>query len=399
MALIQKSFSDLITFTRASGGGRFNELGVYEWLPANQPRFDFDPVTGEAKGLLIEEQRTNLLTYSRDFANGVWAKTNVSITANTAISPDGTVTASTLAPSAGTGVTGRVQRTFSSTTGQMYTFSIYAKQKEVRYVRVLSTGATSSTVDAYFDLQTASSGYANGVTTSVTKVAFGYVLCSISIPATVTGTGTVYVQTVAAMGSPVITTDGTSGIYIWGAQLEAGSFPTSYIPTTTAQVTRAADVASVNVLSPWFNASEGTLFVEASTFGNRPAWVYAQVWDGTTSNRIGIARVQGTGVTAVVDTGGASQVATVGSDSAQIRAALAYRANDVSISRNGAVPEVDASVALPANLTQLAIGRSSGAGTFLNGHIRSIRYYPRAYYGDDLQYLSTHGYLPWEIAA
>lgn len=297
-------FSDLITFTRASGGGRFNAQGQYEWLAADQPRIDYDPVTGECLGLLIEEQRTQLNTVSAS-------------------------------PTAAQTVT---------VSGVAHTISFYG------------TGSVSLSGAHAASLTSA------GAYPARRKVTFTPTAGSL----TITPTGDVRML-----------------------QLEVGSFATSAIVGEGSQVTRAADVASVNVLSPWFNASEGTLFVEASTFGSRPAWAYAQVWDGTTSNRIGITRVQSSGVTAAVNTGGVSQVATVGSDSAQIRAALAYRANDVSISRNGAVPEVDASVALPANLTQLAIGRSSGADTFLNGHIRSAKYFPRRLSDTELQAMTA----------
>lgn len=298
------AFSDLITFTRSTGGGRFNAQGQYEWLPANTPRIDYDPVTGECLGLLIEEQRTRL----------------------------NLISAAPIAP------------------------------------QTVTVGASAQTI----------SFFGSG-SVDLTGAHTATLLGSGPFPARRTYTFT------PSAGSLTITPTGDVRML----QVEAGSFATSAIVGEGAQVTRAADIASVNELSPWFNPEAGTLFVEASTFGNRSAWVYAQVWDGTTSNRIGIARVQGSGVSAVVNTGGASQVATVSSDSAQIRAALAYRANDVSISRNGAVPEVDAAVALPANLTQLAIGRSSGPETFLNGHIRSAKYFPRRLSDTELQAMTA----------
>lgn len=68
MALVQKQFSDLITFTRSSAGGRFNDRGLFEMVPANQPRFDYDPVTRQPLGLLIEESRSNLIINSNGIA-------------------------------------------------------------------------------------------------------------------------------------------------------------------------------------------------------------------------------------------------------------------------------------------------------------------------------------------
>lgn len=283
--------------------------------------------------------------------------------------------------------------------GTLHTLSVIAKPGASTVIRLRYAGGASSDAtqnSATFNLVTGQviSKGSGIVAASIAPAGAGY--WQVSITGTQGSSSTGYLDigrgssTPGSLGETTYAGDGaTVEFFVLHNQIEVGAFPTSPIPTTTAQVTRAADVPSVNVLSPWFNASEGTLFVEASTFGNRPAWVYAQVWDGTTSNRIGIARVQGSGVSAVVNTGGASQVATVSSDSAQIRAALAYRANDVSISRNGAVPEVDASVALPANLTQLAIGRSSGPETFLNGHIRSAKYFPRRLSDSELQALTA----------
>jgi len=122
------AFSDLITFTRASGGGRFNASGQYEWLPANQPRFDYDPVTGEAKGLLIEEQRTNLLKSSNAFLPAYWTYSSATLAANSAMAPDATLTAGKLKEIAtATGVTHGVSTSSTITSGVQYTASVYVK--------------------------------------------------------------------------------------------------------------------------------------------------------------------------------------------------------------------------------------------------------------------------------
>ena len=98
-----------ITFTRSTTGSYYNSAGVLSTAAINAPRFDYDPVTLESVGLLIEESRTNLLTYSEQFDNAVWTKSNASITANAIIAPDGTLTADKLVED---GVTKEFDRIF-----------------------------------------------------------------------------------------------------------------------------------------------------------------------------------------------------------------------------------------------------------------------------------------------
>ena len=124
MSRTYDNFADLITFTRASTATFVGSNGLIQSATTNTPRIDFDPVTGDRKGLLIEEARTNLVTDSEDFTQWT-ASSNVSITSNTTTSPDGTLTADTANKTAGTFEA--VLRSVTVVDATDYTFFIYLK--------------------------------------------------------------------------------------------------------------------------------------------------------------------------------------------------------------------------------------------------------------------------------
>lgn len=398
------AFSDLITFTRSTGGGRFNAQGVYEWLPANQPRIDYDPVTGECRGLLIEEQRTNLLTYSSDFSNAVWNKTAVTITSNTSPSPSGLVDANKVIETTTNGQH-ELLRPISAAANSPHSCSIYMKKGERKYGYCGIYSAAGRNV-IVVDLDTGEitqnnyTGAESFRAADVTYVGDGWYRLTVALTTSSTGFYSVFGPSATGNpaqinGRPSYQGDGTSGIYIWGAQLEAGSFPTSYIPTTTAQVTRAADVASVNVLSPWFNPEQGTLFVEAVPAGFAPSintgWLSLD--DGTTANLIevrswGPLKSIATGRAAAGAVGSIIEATNKLSEGAVARVALSYDAASGSLAKGGELIGSTAYSAAPSGIDRLRIGRRALGGPF-TGHIRSLRYFPRRLSNTELQALTA----------
>ena len=242
--------------------------------PINQPRFDFNPTTGESLGLLIEQSSTNLLTYSQDFSNAVWTKTNTTVTTGANIASDGTQTFNLLQETTATGqhyaITGTIL-----TSGTQYTTTIYAKaygQSTLGICYGYDSGG------ANFNLSTGAVGTVDaGVTATITAVGNGVYRCSMT--RTPSSNSALIFQLNGKATS--YTGNGYSGIYIWGAQLEALAFPTSYIPTTSAQVTRASDNASMTGtnFSSWYNNGQGTLYVEQM----------GTLLNGVTNNTIGFA--------------------------------------------------------------------------------------------------------------
>jgi len=235
------SGEDLITFTRNSIGTYVDSNGVIQSAASGVARFDHDPVTGESLGLLIEEARTNLLPYSDDFST--WSTNNLSVTANSTSAPDGNLTADKLVESATSGYHTIVKYGISFTASTSYTLSVLAKASERSRIGFGGSGAMDAQLGSaqgvVFDLTGNGSVVVGGSGAAITKISNNWYKCSYTWSQL--NTGSYYV----AFG-PVITNttnytgDGASGIYIWGAQLETGSFPTSYIPTPATFTSRAS---------------------------------------------------------------------------------------------------------------------------------------------------------------
>lgn len=262
------SGNNLITFTRSTTGTYVGSDGLIKTAAVNEPRFDHNPLTRESLGLLIEEARTNTVTYSQDFSNAAWGKTNTTITSNAVVGLDGATTAAKLVESATTGIhtiqTGVVWDTYKSCT-------LFAKQAERFWIAIGMYDTARGWVDTYFNLSTGTIGN-NGNTSaiggyvSIQSFPNGWYKLTIGRQANAGSTFRILVSqtngTITYNGdSNSYAGDGSSGVYIWGAQVETGSFSTSYIPTTASTVTRAADVASITGtnFSSWYRQNEGTI--------------------------------------------------------------------------------------------------------------------------------------------
>jgi hypothetical protein len=363
----------------------------------NEPRFDYDPVTLAARGLLIEESRTNLLTYSEQFDNAAWTAQNSTAIANSAAAPDGTISAEKIVPNTDNTPKAVYNNTGLTLTASAYTWSIFAKSAGYNFASLIAVspnggaryGITVNLTNGTVT-QTASSGTPSSTSYAVTAYANGWYRISITMNASATASASYLVFSAASTGTPTrdstsldvtFTGDGTSGVLFWGAQLEAGSFSTSYIKTEAATVTRSADVASVNTLSPWYNASAGTLFAEigiTNPIGAANQYA-AEFHNGTANNRIILYRGVGTNTTSVyiADAGVEQASITAGSAIAinsVVKQALGFAANDIGLTSNASAVSTDTSATIPA-VNKLNIGSSYGGGEQLNGHIRRIAYY------------------------
>jgi hypothetical protein len=238
-----KRLDKRITFTRASIGTRYNADGLLERVEAGKPRFDHDPVTRESLGLLIEEQRQNLLPYSEQFDSAVWVLWHTFISQNIAIAPDGTYSAKLLAETTTNSEHYLDYIGPSIISGTTYTMSVYAKNAGAKFIR-LRTALSNPDLDYIVDLETGA--LAAGTQTylinpSVIPVGNGWYRISASYTGTLTRTGLFRIQLVTgATPQAVYAGDGKSGVYIWGAQLEVGAFATSYIPSNDTFTSRAS---------------------------------------------------------------------------------------------------------------------------------------------------------------
>lgn len=393
MALVSKSFADLVTITRASGGGHFNASGQYEWLEANVPRINCDPVTGKSLGILVEEQRTNLFPQSSVFAN----LKEVTITAGAVTSPSGAQDGSHAVPSTVNSEHYADDLTTPLTAGGWYTFSTHVKADGsgyLLYIRValatvLAFSFNPAVPSVPADTSTAKYGY--------TQLPNGWYRVWVSFQATATGNTVIRHQLTNAAGQIAFAGDGVSGIYLWGRQFEQGAFPTSHIPTSGAQVTRAADVPSVNVLSPWYNSAEGTIIAEVSEgYGSLSTDLAAVISadDGTANNRIQLRRNISTSNAsiAIVDSGTVTVSKTTASgswpaDHVSRKVGLAFGAGAAALALSGKVVAEVGPAKLPT-VTRVMLGSGPSVKPW-NGHIRSIKYYPKRLTDTQLQELTA----------
>jgi hypothetical protein len=254
--------------TRATTATRTNSSGLIESVPINEPRLDYS--LGSCPNILLEPQRTNLALRSEEFDNVSWVKNASSVTANSAISPSGIQNADTLTAD-GTLNFHTIIQSGSATSGVTYTHSIYAKKNTNNFIQLFGTGTiyTTSTIFANFDLNLGVVGSVGaGATATITSVGNGWYRCTMTATATFTTTGGVIIPClVSSATSPRAEANTlTTSVFIWGAQLEAGAYPTSYIPTSSASVTRNADVISRGNIftNGLITASGGTWFVDLS---------------------------------------------------------------------------------------------------------------------------------------
>ncbi|WP_434033730.1 phage head spike fiber domain-containing protein [Cupriavidus sp. a3] len=383
-------FAELITFTRASAAWRCNASGILVQDGNNVPRYDYDPVTLQPRGMLVEEARTNLLTHSANFPDASWPKTGCSVTGNAALSPDGTSSADKIVEDTSTGIHA-VVRNVTVSVSTTYTYSVFVKAAErtVAQVQLGNFGNQVASNTVYINLLTGAFTATDASRTVVRDVGNGWWWVATTVTTTASGTSLApSAYAVQTMGTSTYTGDGASGIYVWGAQLEAGAFPTSHIPTTTAAVARSADLGLISNLDAFgFNATEGTFVVDAE--GYQPGAKYSfGVTDGTTNNMIGVSRQSSSILQSRVTTAGV--VASLGLSSSyageQVKVALTYgQGTHTACMNGGSVLSIASGIPV---VNQMRVGAVGTTGQ-INGWLRSIRYYPRKLSNAELQAITA----------
>jgi hypothetical protein len=328
------------------------------------PRFDHDPVTLACKGLLIEEGRTNLLARSQEFNLSPWGTNNaMTVTPDATIAPDGTLTADAI--NFDTNSTSRI--IYLAGSAVVHTFSVWLRADTNRTCIIATAAAGVAQIETICN-----------VTTTWQR----FSVVATNWPS---GTGSFNVR----IGN---NTSGTAGtIFAWGAQVEAGSFATSYIPTTTGTLARGADVCNITGgnFNNFYNQSEGTMLVNSSCFAPQPLALPSRrvvtASDGTSGNRVAIGNIAAGFVDAglsqvfIVATGGSIQ-ATLGISGLTLssinKTVGAYKQNDFAVSTNGSAVVTDATGLVGTSLNRLDIGNQL-SGDFLCGHIAAIRYYKK----------------------
>jgi hypothetical protein len=265
------------TVTRATTKTRTDSSSLVVNVPINEPSLDYS--LGSCPNILLEPQRTNLALRSEEFDNATsWTPQNITLTANSNASPSGATNAETIADNVTLGahnIFAAAGNRTTSTSGTTYTYSAFIKAGTRRYVG-LGIGAGGSGVHMFIDTTnfTTTAAKQFGVNTnwvylsnSITAFANGWYRCSLTFrtDAALTLIPSFFLSNVSTtlLAEPSYIGDG-SDTFLWGAQLEAGAYPTSYIPTTSASVTRNIDVVQKTGVSSLIGQTEGTIYWEGT---------------------------------------------------------------------------------------------------------------------------------------
>lgn len=382
-----KMVDSRLSFYRNSTATYTDIDGFLKTAGVNKPRIDYDPLTGQVKGLMIEGTRQNFLLQSNGFSTtSAWTLTGTgTVSGSSGISPDGTNNAFLISDDDNTLDTARIEQSFnitSSTTN--YTGSIYVKQGTAAASRLSlyiqngssQTNVTTSVLITWGATPTINSG---GAPSAIVPVGNGWYRVSLSITDNnASSTKLIFCLYPANSGANL-----TGNCYAWGAQLEIGGVASSYIPTTTASIIRPADQMWIDVGS-WYNATEGTLLTEtiapvltSPNFGH----VIAGLTDDTTNNGLLVrhtSTANGLDLYTIkdavvnVDTPGFVPTRSINKSAAGWNATSMYHVAE------GNTPWTSSSATIYPTITRLQIGamNSAGSAAFF-GHIRSVRYYNR----------------------
>jgi len=336
----------------------------------NIPRLDYS--NGTCPSLLVEPQRTNTLFYSEQFDNAYWLG-NTTKTANNTIAPNGINSADRINATA-INFFHRVNGLSSVNSGTAYTFSVYAKANTLGFIQLaLNTGFTLDyTLSPYanFNLTTGVvTQNGNGATAQIESLGNGWYRCSITATSILTIAGEVNINLI---NSGTLTAfefwsaTATDSLFIWGAQLEAGSYSTSYIPTTSASVTRNADVVSKTGISSLIGQTEGTIFLDfvlknPLSATNRIISITESTWDTGGSIRLDIDYNK---FTADFVNGG-SNIGNIGyfttvQPNTRYKVAIAYKLNDCQMYINGVDAGSDTTTAAMPTCSELYLNALGG---------------------------------------
>ena len=288
-------------FTRASSATVVNKQGLIETVQSGIPRIDFKD---DAKGaLLLEPQSTNLITYSEDFSNASWLKSGLSVTSGFT-SPNGTANAFKLVEDTSIGEH-FIQATGITTIVDKYSFTLFAKASESSKLRVRGANYFSNVTGADFDLiAKTATNLSSAVNASIVEMSDGWFKCTFtSLANAFAGTNAHYrVYLLDDSGATSYTGDGTSGVYIYGTQLEQKSYATSYIPTQGAISTRLSEgsiITNLGTKNIITNSGSWTAFFELELLGNESPVDKIQLSDNSNVPRVYLygasAGVSGTG--------------------------------------------------------------------------------------------------------
>jgi len=370
-------------FSRSGKATRINSQGLIEEVGDGVSRLNYPMIDGKVVGCphhILEPQRTNLLQYSEDFSNSYWYKDSISVTSGF-VSPDGTLNASKIVGS------GFLQGVINVVASNVYTYSVFWKKDTSSFIK----------------FQVSSSGPDETITLNTETLSFSSITNIDEYSVEEFGNGwyrlkiTWTEQDTEISGIRIICdeSDANSSLYIWGAQVEQGSFPTSYIPNygTALGVTRSAETATGSGDAATFNDSEGVLMAEIKKINETTATSSIVISDGTNTNRVQIALIGGTNVIyGYIQGGGSGTVITsnVSDFKSMNKVVVKYNTTQVTLWINGFQANTVIGNYTWSNGTLNELSFETGVGTEnFYGNTKQVQYYNSALTDSELEQLTS----------
>ena len=367
--------------------GSIDNISVKEATIDGLARVDYTDGTGS---LLVEPQRTNLITYSEDTSQ--WTDSGITYSVNYIISPDGTLNGSkAIINDTITSSDTRPMTSVAVTSGTNYVFSVFGKADEFDMINLDFSNSAFSNVSVDYNLTNGTVTFVAGspVSQGVEDYGNGWYRCYVVATAIATTTTALIIR---LDDNP--TGDGTKGLYLWGSQVEQGSYPTSYIKTQGSTVTRNQDQYSKTGISDKINSEEGVFFVEMAALSDDGTNRIITLSDGSYNNSIRIAYYINTNEIEIrLVVGGVIQVLSrvnIGNVLIFNKIALKYKANDFALWVNGT--EIyslsSGSTYASETLNRLAFDDTSPSYNFF-GKVKQLQIFKTALSDSELATLTT----------
>ena len=359
---------DMTVVRATTTATRVNSAGFIESVAINVPRLDYPLLGGGCPKILVEPLRTNRLLRSEEF-NLTWIPILANVTTNTTTAPDNTMTADKLVATAVPGTHFILQVAAGAVNGTTVTASVFVKASGLSNIQLFNNATGDGQVN--FILSGAGSyTVVTGVSANIENYGNGWYRCIMVYTPTTTGNFNVQIRLADSSGNISFTGNGVNGVSLWGAQIEEGTKPTSYIPTTTAAVTRNADVISKTGISSLIGQTEGTIFVEANLTANTDQRRIITI--GTEFQRIMFWTL---GTTLYANFNGvAIAIGTfpIGTAKMALGYTIAGGSTTYSIKVNNNTLITGTAAAAPSSLSAINLGNSANGTLQLNDRIESV---------------------------
>ena len=380
-------------FSRNSAATRINKDGLIETVAVGKSRLNYPLIDGVVNGCpshLLEPSRTNIIPRSEDIDTG-WSKSNATVANNQTISPNGTLNAGLVTATSTSGQHILYDTLIGSVTaGADYFISCFVKKSTTRYIR-LQDGYSGAQI--YIDLDTNSIiSETGGASESIIEnYGNGWFRVGFKFTADSSGNSQFALYVNDNSNNNAYAGNGEA-VYVFGAQLEQGSYPTSYIPNygTSAGITRVAETANGAGDASTFNDSEGVLFAEISALADDGSYRSISVGNGGNLERINIWYWNDGSIRFDVVSGGVAQCSFTSSVDATSfnKIAIKYKQNNFSVFINGIEIGTDSSGSTPVGLSQLSFNRGDSQYPF-HGNTKQIQYFDLALNDSDLEKITS----------